>query len=86
MLAWGGEDTFGESPEPEFLIPTEVNHALAQGAIQVWVHMSEGRFLGITHPADRDWVVAGLEALTLDGWYPNPLWGQTSPGPKGVPG
>ena len=85
LLAWGGEGTLDESPEPEFLIPIEINHALARGAIQVWVHRSEGRFLGITHPADRDWVVAGLEALTLDGWYPNPLWGQTSPGPKVLP-
>lgn len=65
--------------EPEFLIPTEVNHALARDRVQVRVRASESLFLGITHPEDRDWVVSALADLTARERYPTPLWGGEEP-------
>lgn len=60
---------------PEFLIPTVVNDALAKGEARVRCLSTRGRFLGITHPPDREWVVKGLEEMTDQGRYPRPLWG-----------
>jgi NDP-sugar pyrophosphorylase family protein len=62
--------------QPEFLIPTVINQALRDGAIRVQGIPTEGRFLGITHPEDRDWVEKGLEEMTHEGLYPRPLWDQ----------
>jgi hypothetical protein len=61
--------------QPEFLIPTVVNGALEGGAIQVKTIPTRGRFLGITHPEDREWVVDSLADMALEGRYPDPLWG-----------
>lgn len=60
--------------QPEFLIPTVINRALRDGAIRVQGIPTEGRFLGITHPEDREWVEEGLEEMTRAGLYPRPLW------------
>lgn len=61
--------------QTEFLIPTVVNGALGAGAIQVKTIPTLGRFLGITHPEDREWVVESLADMALEGQYPDPLWG-----------
>jgi NDP-sugar pyrophosphorylase family protein len=61
--------------QSEFLIPTVVNGALEAGAIQVKTAPTKGRFLGITHPEDREWVVESLASMALEGRYPDPLWG-----------
>jgi hypothetical protein len=61
--------------QPEFLIPTVVNHSLASGESTVRAVPTRGRFLGITHPPDRALVVRGLENLVKEGEYPTPLWG-----------
>jgi UTP-glucose-1-phosphate uridylyltransferase len=71
--------------EPEFLIPTEVNHALAHHRVQVRVWPSDSLFLGITHPEDRDWVVNALAELTLGESYPSPLWAGGGPMPLDEP-
>jgi len=62
------------SDQLEFLIPTVVNGALRTGAARVRGIPTAGRFLGITHPDDREWVVRGLEEMTEEGRYPSPLW------------
>ena len=64
----------GASGQPEFLIPAEVNGALEKGAVRVKTIPTMDRFLGITHPEDRRWVVEGLAEMTKEGRYPNPLW------------
>ncbi|MCJ7628404.1 MAG: hypothetical protein MUO50_08450, partial [Longimicrobiales bacterium] len=61
--------------QPEFLIPAEVNRALGQGTVRVRGIPTKDRFLGITHPDDREWVARGLEEMTQKGRYPSPLWG-----------
>ena len=61
--------------QAEFLIPTVVNHAVREGKARVKGIPTRGRFLGITHPKDREWVMTGLKEMTEDGRYPSPLWG-----------
>ncbi|MFH1765638.1 MAG: NTP transferase domain-containing protein [Gemmatimonadota bacterium] len=61
--------------QPEFLIPAEVNRALGEGTARVKGMPTQDRFLGITHPDDREWVVRGLGEMTEEGRYPSPLWG-----------
>jgi hypothetical protein len=65
----------GEGTHPEFLIPTVVNHATRSRQVRVKTIPTRGRFLGITHPDDRPWVVDGLKTMADDGRYPIPLWG-----------
>jgi len=60
--------------QPEFLIPTEVSRGLEEESVRVRGIPTMDRFLGITHPQDREWVVRGLKELTVEGRYPSPLW------------
>ena len=81
LLEAGFRDFLGaqldpSSAQPEFLIPTVVNQALRDGAGRVRGVPTTGRFLGITHPADRESVVKGLEKMTAEGEYPTPLWAE----------
>ena len=58
----------------EFLIPTVVNHAIEGRGARVKAIPTLGRFLGITHPDDREWVVRSLAEMAEKGLYPDPLW------------
>ncbi len=75
-VARGSEAGAPGRPEPEFLLPAEVNRLLASGKARVRVARAKDAFLGITHPPDRDWVVEGLARFAREGRYPNPLWGR----------
>jgi hypothetical protein len=66
----------GPSPEPEFLLPSEINRILAAGQARVRVVPGGELFLGITHPEDRAGVVESLGALVGSGHYPGRLWGE----------
>ena len=59
---------------PEFLIPTVVNEAIQGRRARVKAIPTADRFLGITHPPDREWVVKGLAEMSRAGRYPSPLW------------
>lgn len=60
--------------QPEFLIPSVVNEVLEEQRARVRCVSTRSRFLGITHPDDRQGVVDGLEEMTAAGEYPRPLW------------
>jgi hypothetical protein len=64
----------GHEGQPEFLIPSVVNEFLGSGRGRVRCVPAGSRFLGITHPKDRQGVVDGLEEMTAAGDYPRPLW------------
>jgi hypothetical protein len=66
----------GPSPEPEFLLPSEINRILAAGRARVRVVPGGRLFLGITHPEDRAGVVESLRSLVGSGHYPGRLWGE----------
>ena len=68
----------GDAPEPEFLLPMEVNRPLAGGEARVWVLRTHDPFFGITHPQDWEWVVGGIREMIHEGHYPDPLWSATT--------
>ena len=68
------EGSGGAGPEPEYLIPTEVNRFVAAGEARVWVLRTHDPFFGITHPQDWEWVAGGIREMIREGHYPDPLW------------
>jgi hypothetical protein len=69
-----GEGGQKPAPEPEFLIPTQVNRLVARGEARVWILRTHDPFLGITHPQDWEWAAGGIRELVQEGLYPDPLW------------
>ena len=69
-----GEGGQEPAPEPEFLIPTQVNRLVAGGEARVWILRTHDPFLGITHPQDWEWAAGGIRELVQEGLYPDPLW------------
>ena len=66
-------------PDPgtkEFLIPSEVNHYVAQGEGRVWVLRTRDTFFGLTQPQEWEWVVGSIRELIEEGQYPEKLWGE----------
>lgn len=59
--------------EAEFLLPDVVNDLVRRDRLTVRLVTARGPWLGLTHAADRDHVVAGLQRLAADGTYPAPL-------------
>lgn len=74
MLRRGLVEFFqGPSPD-ESLLPTVMRAAIDRGDVRVRVLKSGSRWFGITHPADREPVVAAIRRLVNDGRYPEQLW------------
>lgn len=66
---------FFQGPSPdESLLPTVMRAAIARDDARVRVLKSNSRWFGITHPADREPVVAAIRRLVNDGRYPEQLW------------
>jgi hypothetical protein len=66
---------FFQGPSPdESLLPTVMRAAISRGDARVRVLKSSSRWFGITHPADREPVVAAIRRLVNDGRYPEHLW------------
>jgi len=61
-------------PDGEYLLPAVIRTAVRDDVARVRVITHGGRWLGLTHPEDRDAVRAGLARLTAEGRYPSPLW------------
>lgn len=66
-------DTWGSSVEQEFYLSTEVNDQIRVGASTVRVIRSTDRWLGVTHPEDREKARADLWARVEAGEYPESL-------------
>ncbi|HJQ65942.1 MAG TPA: NTP transferase domain-containing protein [Gemmatimonadales bacterium] len=72
-----GLDRFFQGPDAlrgEFLLPTVIRQAIANGECRVRVLEPGSRWFGITHQADRPGVEAELRALVTAGRYPERLW------------
>jgi hypothetical protein len=66
---------FFEHPAPdESLLPTVMRAAIARREARVRVLTSNSRWFGITHPGDREVVVAAIRRLVNEGRYPERLW------------
>jgi len=66
---------FFHGPNPdESLLPTVMRAAIARGDCRIQVLKSDSRWFGITHPADREPVVAAIRGLVSEGRYRGRLW------------
>ena len=74
ILRQGLAEFFHGSTMDGSLLPTVLRAAIASGAARVRVLESGSRWFGITHPADREPVVAAIRRLVHDGRYPERLW------------
>lgn len=66
-------DTWGADAEREFYLSTEVNGQIQVGATRVRVLRAEDRWLGVTHPEDREPARADLLGRVRAGVYPERL-------------
>jgi len=57
----------------EFLLSDTLGDLAAAGRVRLDVLPTAERWLGMTHPADRELVAARLRTLVADGRYPSPL-------------
>lgn len=64
----------GGELKAEFFIPTIVDGLLREGRAVADVVTTSAVWLGMTYPADRDAVRAGIQALIAKGDYKSPLW------------
>jgi hypothetical protein len=65
----------GDDPAAEFQLPTVIDELVRGGTAEVHVLRTTAAWLGVTHPADRAAVAAGLRELVDAGLYPERLWG-----------
>ena len=61
-------------PKAEFLIPTHVGDEVAAGRATVRVLDTPEHWLGVTYPADKPAVAAGIRERIARGEYPSNLW------------
>ncbi len=64
----------GGDPKAEFLVPTHVGELVKTGGATVRVLPTAETWFGVTYPADKPAVAAGIRALVEAGRYPANLW------------
>ncbi len=67
-------DQSGHDASAELLLPSEIDALIRAGAVEASVLRTDAAWLGVTHPADKPALVAGLRRLTEAGLYPERLW------------
>ena len=66
----------GSGEKSEFYLPAAVDAMIREGRARVRVLPTEGTWLGVTYPEDKDVVAEGIRRLAESGEYPVPLWQQ----------
>ena len=69
------EDVPKNPEKAEFYLPFAVNRLLDQGRARVTVLSSADKWYGVTYHEDKATVVEAIRAMTRQGRYPAPLWG-----------
>ena len=65
---------YGNDNSKEFFAPSVIDKMILEGKATVQVLKAHSRWLGITYPADREFVVAGIKDLINANEYPSDLW------------
>ncbi len=65
----------GSDPKAEFLVPTHVGRLVREKRATVRVLPTAETWFGVTYPADKPAVAAGIRRLIALGKYPENLWG-----------
>ena len=63
-------------PKSEFYIPSLVNTLLKKGQASVQVLTSQGKWMGVTYPQDKEGVIRQIKELKEANTYPKYLWNQ----------
>ncbi len=58
----------------EFYLPAAIQDLMEAGRAQVEVLPTEDRWVGVTYPQDKAYVVATIDSLVASGRYPRQLW------------
>ncbi len=58
----------------EYLLPTIIGSLLANNEVQVRVLKSNDEWFGVTYKEDKESVVASIQALIVNGYYPDNLF------------
>ena len=70
------QKALAENPaKAEFFLPLAVEQLLRENKATVKVLESPDKWYGVTYAADKPQVVAALKEMTLQGKYPDSLWG-----------
>lgn len=62
------------NPKSEFYIPFVVDALIKKGKARVKVLQSHDKWFGVTYKEDKPLVIAKLQQLTQEGFYPSKLW------------
>lgn len=62
------------NPKSEFYIPFVVDELIKKGMARVKVLQSHDKWFGVTYKEDKPLVIAKLQQLTQEGFYPSKLW------------
>jgi dTDP-glucose pyrophosphorylase len=65
---------YGQSQVAEFYVPSAVNNLINQGKGSCRVLETPDSWFGVTYPADREFAVERIKAMTAKGIYPTRLW------------
>jgi NDP-sugar pyrophosphorylase family protein len=65
----------GHDPDAEYFLPTVVNTLVAAGRAQIKVMSSPDTWFGVTYPEDKAFVARNIRKFTMQGEYPEMLWG-----------
>lgn len=66
----------GAEMKSEFFLPSVVNELISDQPCAMRVLCSDSDWMGVTHPSDRDPVVAGIAQKVRQGLYPQKLWAE----------
>lgn len=62
------------NPKSEFYIPFVIDELIKKGKSRVKVLQSHDKWFGVTYKDDKPLVIAKLQQLTKEGFYPSKLW------------
>ena len=69
------DKALAENPEKgEYFLPTVVSQLIDEGKARVKVLRSEDKWYGVTYKEDKPVVVAAMQRLKAEGFYPEDLW------------
>ena len=61
-------------PGAECYLPESITFSIAKGLASVFILKTNGQWMGITYPGDKDQFTRDIVQKCSNGEYPNPLW------------
>jgi len=64
----------GDNQSVECLLPVNVGQLIKEGKVNMSVIETNDKWMGVTHPLDKQDIVNKVQKMVKDGIYPSPLW------------